>query len=343
MRGLCWSLLLLATGCAVAPKQPASLAAAAPPVTSAVEPSAGPVATPWPQASDCRSLAAALVALSDEERARLDPAAAPIAVAATIPVIQDFPAAAAPGGRCRLEVAQLELVAAPRPRPISVSTVTSAYNKGSRRTTNARWTELKGAEEEIEDEASAPGILRTGDPSLDLIGLFAGAVIGGVDRARKAWAKRDVDDELARTERYADEAQWAPYTYELETVEAERAALFEAALEDASARVVAKAAPLVRERRRFEVAKGRHRSDRALLEETATAVSENELRIFQGQAPAPKASELLRAALTGRVDQAPVTVAAERATPVAGARAEPGTSAVREEVGPDGVRRFRLR
>src|SRR5690349_12773514 len=157
---------------------------AAVPTTKAVATAPGPAPLAWPTAGDCRSLVTAVLALPAAERARLDAAGAPLALAvADGPLLlhaKEVPAAVEPD----LPVRVAEgvdgvpcLVVAERPRRlpggerrlVGHEVVRSEFRSGVHRTLNPDYARTQ--EEGGEPRGGLGRFIRTGDPLLDVIGL----------------------------------------------------------------------------------------------------------------------------------------------------------------------------
>ena len=80
MRAVALSTLIVVAACAP-PPAPVAVAARVEPAAGPAEPPQHPAPLPWPEAGSCRELLAAVAAMPEAERARLEPAAAPIAFA----------------------------------------------------------------------------------------------------------------------------------------------------------------------------------------------------------------------------------------------------------------------
>ena len=335
MRSLVLLLPVALTGClgdqAAPSGSSASVGAAASPPT----PAPAAVARPWPHAADCRSLAAAVLAMPAEDRQHLAAASSPFSIDTALPVTADLPVRTQGAGRCRLVVGAVHELPAPAAQPVAHRIVRSEYSAGTRRTKSARWDALDDAEKGLDREDKGSRILATGDPSLDLIGLVAGTVLGGVDRLRRSQDKSALDQERATTDRYVETEHWQPYTYEVTTMEVHRAAVVEVTLQDPDGPNLT-ARPLVREGRRLDIAKGRSSRDRALIEgQGEQAATKDDLAVFRAQPPSPSVTDLLRALLAGERAAIPVE-------PAAGPLDVDTGGPVGETVGADGVRRFTL-
>ena len=334
MRSLVLLLPLVLTACLGDQAGPSH--SSAPVGTAAASPLPVPVALPWPHAADCRSLAAAVLAMPAEDRQHLAAASSPFSIDTSLPVTADLPVRTQGVGRCRLVVGAVHKLAAPAAQPVAHRIVRSEYSAGTRRTKNARWDALDDVEKDLNREDQGSRILATGDPSLDLIGLVAGTVLGGIDRLRHTQDKSALDQERATTDRYLETEHWQPYTYDVTTMEVSRAAVVDVTLQDPD-RPTLNARPLIREQRRLDIAKGRSSRDRALLEgQGEQAATKDDLALFRAQPPSPSVSGLLQALLAGETAAVPLE-------PAAGPEKIESGSSVGETVGPDGVRRFSLR
>ena len=191
----------------------------------------------------------------------LPPAAAETAVAVDLPL----PAEASAEFHCLVLVDRAPTrKAAPR-RPLAHEVVRSTYRGGSERRTNPEYVALRQRLRDVEGGGDA-GIMATGDPGLDLIGLIGGVVLNGMGAFSRAQNEAAARQRLAVTPATLATQSWEPYTFEVTTVEASRAGLLRAALVD---RVSNLAWPIERnvvERRSFRVANGRRARDRGLLE-----------------------------------------------------------------------------
>lgn len=309
-----------------------------PPVVAEVEPAAGPVAaaTPiivaWPAGHDCRGLAAAVLALPEEQRERLDPDRSPFAVEASRPFVADIPVRDAVGAPCLLEIGLVTKLDSVPAEPVQHTIVRSEYRSGTRTARNPRRDELDDAEDELEGSGSSRRMVSTGDLTLDLIGLFGKAVLGGIERADRWRTARALVDAREETPATEETARWMPYTYELTVLEADRLAAVEVALSDAGGSPsVARA--LIREEQRLEVAKGRHRSDRALLEgEGGVSGTAADLALWRAKTPNLRVSRLLQAVLDGEMAELPEHPGAHMAA----------ARGVTAQTGDDGVWRLRL-
>ena len=358
-----WTVLTMATACAQAPA-PVDVAAqvkpaAGPPSTAPRQISSPPPATPWPEADSCRDLLAAVAAMPEAELHRLDPATAtlafgvrdgsailpPAAAETAVAVDLPLPAEASAEFHCLVLVDRAPTrKAAPR-RPLAHEVVRSTYRGGSERRTNPEYVALRQRLRDVEGGGDA-GIMATGDPGLDLIGLIGGVVLNGMGAFSRAQNEAAARQRLAVTPATLATQSWEPYTFEVTTVEASRAGLLRAALVD---RVSNLAWPIERnvvERRSFRVANGRRARDRGLLEGGgADLVETADLAVWEQGGLRPSLLAVAKQLAAVDVPGVPGGIAALRvAEPLPEATGTTGrTGSVEQVVTADGVRRYRLR
>jgi hypothetical protein len=246
--------------------------------------------------------------------------------------------------------------AAPR-RTVAQRVVRSTYRKGSQRTANPQHQALRRTVREFEDgdNAVGEGILATGDPSLDLIGLAVGGVLAGIDLFRRGQAERQAMEALAATPPTLENVAWEPYTYEATTVDAERAGRLRMALVDRRSGRSWQATDEVIETRRFVVAAGRHAKDRDLLEgHGGNVVTEADVAVWEQAGLRPPLSVLLATLAGAAGEGAPGDLATVAATwaataPTAATLAAPRLASagrrgfsVEQTALADGTHRYRL-
>jgi hypothetical protein len=355
-----WSLLILATACTPTPV-PTD-------VSVHVEPAEGPPpqpsvpttpALPWPTTASCRELLAAVVAMPQAELRRLDPGAAPIAyrvrdAATMLPpakaqaaVLTDLPLPAEAGAdvRCLVLVERSPTKRGAARRPLAHEVVRSTYRVGSERQANPDYVALRRRLREVESDEGL-GIMATGDPGLDLIGLIGGVVLNGIGTINRAQSAAAMRERLAATPATLTSQTWEPYTFEVTTVEATRTGQLRAALVD---RRSDRAWPIEREvveQSRFRVANGRRARDRGLLEGGGTDLADSaDVAGWEQGGLRPSLAGLAK--LLAAVDTpgvaggiAALAPAAPLPTP---ARTSGRTGSVEQVVAADGVRRYRLR
>jgi hypothetical protein len=374
-------LLCLLAGCAAPPAEPVGNplpGTAAAPAAATPEPAAPPRLA-WPRAGSCAGTAQAVLGLAAEERERLDPAGSPLALAVVdhgmlleeptalrhVTLDLPLPVAAGPAALgaypCVLLVERSPSVRAAPRRTVGHEIVRSAYRRGLDRTPNPERAALQRRVRELDRRDDGLGIMPTGDPGIDLIGLLAGGVldaVGGIGRARE---REEARAALADTPASLATPLWEPYTYEVSSVEAQRAGWLRAALLDG---VEGRAWPLrrdVQEAVIFRVASGRHAKDRALLEgQGGAAATAGDVLAWESGGLRPVTSQVLAllaeaaraapgeamdfAGLLGRWQAETLPTLAEEASPeppTARRRAR-GANLVEEVAGADGERRYRL-
>jgi hypothetical protein len=254
---------------------------AAPPVTpiapqrlAATNPTVRVAAPPWPAVTNCRALAGAVLARPEAERVRLDPAASPLALevsdaaggATSNAVVRDVPLPPDDGARrCLLVVEVGPSARAAARRTLGHERAQSTYRAGGAGRPNPDYRRLQ-AELRAVQRAEAPTFVPTGDAGLDLIGLVAGGVLGGIANVVDAGRADALRERLAATPQRLDETIWEPYSFEVTTVEATRKGPFRAQLFDRSTGEVWAVEDTLVARRNFRVAEGRRARDRGLLE-----------------------------------------------------------------------------
>jgi hypothetical protein len=346
------------------------------PVTVAPSPAAGvaPDAVPppvsWPSGADCAERLAAALSLPEAARQRLDLDRAPLAVLVTgsgrqamtldlpAPVVVAEAAATAP---CLVVIERSTTAPAAARRPVGHEIARATYRRGTQRTASPEHTALKQALRELEREDGI-GVMATGDPGIDLIGLVAGSILGGIDALGRGRDAEELEAELATTPRTLEEPVWEPYTYEVTTVETARRGRLRAALVDREQGRSWQVATELRETASFRVASGRHPKDRDLLErQGGGVVLPADVTVWERGGLQPPLSRVLAmllaeanagpghaedaaAILAGWAAQAVPAEEAAVVAPEAGpARDGSGrASLVEQEVAADGSRRYRV-
>jgi hypothetical protein len=291
--------------------------------------------------AECRELATALLAIPAAERARLDPAEAPLGTTIRVAdpgwdLAGDLSLPHDDGlRRCAL-IVEIDrgAPAAPR-RVLAHERVRSVYRASAAGRPNPEYRRLQAELRRVEGD-EAPAVLATGDPSLDLIGLVAGSVLDGIAAAVDAHHASAIRDRLASTPARLGEVAWEPYSFEVTTVEATRSGSVRAFLLDRGTGGVFPLEETLHETRRFRVAQGRRARDRGLLEGGGDGlVDPDEVTAWEQASIRPSLVSLL-AGLPPQPMASPVP-------PVDLAAATIGSRSVVAEVGSDGVRRFRVR
>jgi hypothetical protein len=234
--------------------------------------------------------------------------------APAVPVIADLPldsyedqGAAAAAAPCLLLIEQpTDLRAAHR--VIDFQNVASLYQSGVRSEGNPDYDAARARlkEAERESRSSRPGILRVGDPLLDLIGLLVGGVIATFDQIG---SDDDVDESLAAlkaTPRSRDRPVYRAYEFERSTVRAGKEATIPIALRDLKRGHIWRTQLRQREMRQFSVVEGLDPRDRDYEQHRAGAFSWEEFDHWQSQPPQLPVSALVAALVeTGGTDQLP--------------------------------------
>ncbi len=378
----CRTSLLPVTGllaaCAAA-ERPASPQTVAAVPAAAVPAEAAPVAIPWPSGDTCRAILAAATALPPVAQRRLDPAAAPIAVAmidggALVPPDQTGLASEVPlaGGDpaaapCLLLVERTSTTRWKPRKVVAHEIVRSTYRRGSQRVANPEHAALRRKIRELDDDQD-DGIIATGDPTIDLIGLVAGGLLNGIGAIWRGRAEGEARAAMAAMPSSFVEPVWEPYTYQLTTVETERAGQLRATLIERAQGLSWPLEQTVHERRRFKVAVGRLPKDRGLLEsQGGDIVTTTDVAVWESGGLEPSlawlATALPTAPVGGLQRDLAMVMAAWAARPPGGPQprqdvdpaadhpfddtvtatgSQTGRSSVEQLVTADGVRRYRL-
>ena len=143
-------------------------------------------------------------------------------------------------------------------RLISQDSVRSLYQSGERAERNPDYdaAQLRLRQAEHAAKNDGPGILRVGDPMLDLFGMLVGGVISGFSQGSR---EREVDQAttaLAAIPRSIDRPVYQPYQFERQNVLAGKEAIIPVALLDRANGRVWRADLRQRERREFEILEG---------------------------------------------------------------------------------------
>jgi hypothetical protein len=313
----------------------------------------------WPRAASCRELLAAIVAMPEAARSRLEPAQATAAFAvrdgaALLPpgearaaCVQDLPLPAGTGAevQCLVLVDRLPTARSAPRRPLAHEIVRSTYRAGSQRQPNPDYRDIWDSLRELEDDDGA-GLMATGEPALDLIGLVASSVLDGIDLFTRERAAAAARAKLAATPATLSSATWEPYTFEVTTLEATRSGRLRAVLVDHGSGLAWPLERVVLEQRRFRVAEERRARDRDLLEgHGGGLVDVADVAVWEQAGLRPSLLDL--AAALAEVDGpgATTSVAARPAAPAppgAGAAGMARSGSVEQTTEPDGSHRYRL-
>lgn len=369
LRGGLLTALLSLVGCATA--DPPVLAPV-PPAEPTVPPPAMPAALPWPEGDDCRERLLAATALPDPQRRRLDPATTPFAVAVLEQGVPQPPGAREAAGwdlpvtigdgsaaPCLVLLDHAPSARAAPRQPVAHEMVRSTYRRGTQRTANPEHEALRRRLREIE-RADDDTIVATGDPALDLVGLIAGGLLRGIGAIWRGREENEARAALAATPSTLAQTDWEPYTYQVTSLDAERAGRLRATLLDRTRGLSWALDRTVRERRRFKVVSGRLPKDRDLLEGgTAGLVTAADVTVWERGGLRPSLGELaaMLPAVPNAVPRDTAAIAADWAAapavqpappaddvepPILAAGRSAGSAGVEQVVTPDGVRHYRL-
>jgi hypothetical protein len=223
--------------------------------------------------------------------------------APTVPLVADLPldsyqdqGAAATAAPCLLLVQQPGDVRTAH-RVIDFQNVASLYQSGVRSEKNPDYdaAQARVREAERESKEGGLGVLRVGDPMLDLIGLLVGGVIATFDHLG---SDDDLDDTLAAlkaTPRSRDRPVYRAYEFERSTVRAGKEATIPIALRDLKRGRTWRTQLRQREMRQFAVVEGLDPRDRDYEQHRAGALSWEEFDHWQSQPPQLPMSALVAA------------------------------------------------
>jgi hypothetical protein len=316
-RGWIWAVTWALAGCqdSASQSEQAVTMAASPTATASPGPQ-DPPASPidWAGAGDCLGQLRLLHTAAREGRlnARHEPPFAVLQAASTtglewtqaapVPLVADLPlpfsenrGAAAAAAPCLLLVEPAREIRAAS-RVIGFEEVASAYQSSVRSEKNP---DYEAAQERVREARrdtgeSGPGVLRVGDPMLDLVGLLVGGVIATFGQI----GDDDVDDalaELKETPRSRDRPVYRAYAFERSTVRAGKEAIVAVELRDVRRGRVWRSQLRQREMRELAVLEGLDPRDRDYEQHRAGAMSWREFEHWQRQPPQLPLSALVAA------------------------------------------------
>jgi hypothetical protein len=197
-------------------------------------------------------------------------------------------------------------------RLLGHETVRSLYESGSRSQRNPEYdaAQLRLRQAERATKEKTPGILRVGDPLLDMVGLLVGGVISGFSQGSR---ERDVDQAmsaLAATPRSVEQPVYRPYKFERETVLAGREATIPVALVDRANDRLWRAQLHRRERRQFEIVDGLDPRDRDYQKYSAASMSGQDFERWQNEPPQLELSAVVAALRDASATAGPEAVTA---------------------------------
>lgn len=198
------------------------------------------------------------VALLSAERSaegglRVVPEVRPIDVAAAGTLLPEAGSAARQLSDCLLLVDRVRTEDV-RIVPVGSATVEAVRVTGVRRRTNPERIELERELAKAKREArdDGPGILRTGEPTVDLVGLVASALLGALGRIDGDEERiADLEDRLAATPRTIDEEVTVTVPLRVERYEVRKIGRVRVALFEPATGRAWRASPEVRETRSF--------------------------------------------------------------------------------------------
>ena len=330
-------------GSAPAPSESATAGAALPVQATDQGPEDAPAPIDWASAGDCLGQLRLLHAAAGQKR--LDEShEPPFAVllgapatslewiqAPTVPVVADLPlksyekqAAAMAAAPCLLLVEPArELWAAHR--VVDFEDVASAYQSSVRSERNPDYDAAQARLRDAERETgkSGPGVLRVGDPMLDLVGIL----VGGVITAFGDIGDDHVDDalaELKETPRSRDRPVYRAYEFERSTVRAGKEAVIPIGLRDLRRGRTWRTELRQREMRQFAVLEGLDPRDRDYEQHRAGAMSWREFEHWQREPPQLPLSALVAALVEpGAAAASPRTSGSEPLAAASSAVADP--------------------
>jgi hypothetical protein len=290
---------------------------AAPGITPRDDQSSAQLATriEWSSADDCLGqlkLLHAAAAQGRLEAAHAPPFAVVSAMPATslewirapaVPLVLDLPLAAFEDqGAAGAAAPCLLLVEPPRDlraghRVIDFQNVASLYQTGVRSEKNPDYdaAQARLREAERERKNGGPGILRVGDPMLDLVGLLVGGVIATFGQLGSGDDLEDALTTLKETPRSRDRPVYRAYEFERSTVRAGKEATIAIALRDLRRGHIWHTQLRQREMRQFAVVEGLDPRDRDYEQHRAGAFSWEEFDHWQRQPPQLPVSALIAA------------------------------------------------
>jgi hypothetical protein len=212
-------------------------------------------------------------------------------------------------------------------RLIGQETVRSLYESGVRSARNPEYdaAQVRVRQAERAAKEKTPGILRVGDPLLDMFGLLVGGAISGFSRGSQEREVEQATTALANTPRLIEQPIYRPYQYERRTILAGKQATIPVALVDRANGRLWQAAVHQREWRQFDILEGLDPRDRDYTKRSAGSISQYDFEAWQHEPPQLQLSAIVEALRDARLADGAesVTAALDRleAAPVA---PEPG-------------------
>ncbi len=333
----------LATACqgAPGPSQPEA-AATSPPETAADRPEAieigdAPTMGPgidWASAGDCRArlrllhAAATGGALTADARPPITvvvhgpaherpwPLEVASFVSLDLPLETQASASAAPREPCLIEIGPPHDLEAEH-RTVAYEQVASEYQSGARSERNPEYDAVKSRVEQSERRLKdgKPGVLKVGDPMLDLIGILVGGVLSGFSDYGEEQELEDAMAELVRTPRTLERPTYRPYGFERTVVHAARRAVVPAVLRDRARAREWRTLLNQQEFRELRILDGLDPRDRDYEEHRAGSITKQDLEQWVRRPPELRLSSVVAALIDAEVADPATLVASAKAAP----------------------------
>jgi hypothetical protein len=192
-------------------------------------------------------------------------------------------------------------------RPVGHETVRSLYESGTRSGRNPEYdaAQLRLRQAERASDERGAGVVRVGDPLLDLMGLLVGGVISGFNQGSH---ERDVDDAmtaLAATPRSVEQPVYQPYEFERQTIVAGKEATIPVALVDRANRRAWRAQLHQRERRQFDILEGLDPRDRDYQKYSTASATQKDFEHWQREPPQLGLSAVVAAVREAQAEPGP--------------------------------------
>ncbi len=182
-------------------------------------------------------------------------------------------------------------------RLISQDSVRSLYQSGVRTERNPDYdaAQLRLRQAERATKNDGPGIVKVGDPLLDLFGMLVGGVISGFSQGSHERELDEATTALAAIPRSIDRPLYEPYQFERQVVLAGKEATIPVALVDQSHGRVWRAELRQRERREFEILDGLDPRDKDHETNAAGSLTQDDFERWQRAPPSLQLSAIAAA------------------------------------------------
>jgi S1-C subfamily serine protease len=320
LRSFCCTLALglLLGGCQAAtsepPARPALPSGAGPALDRDIEPiEVAAKGVDWAAAGDC--VARLRLLHSAAAAGRLDPEDPPPFVVVAprlgsprdwlepeiLPLAHDLPLAVVAGGagaalgqRCVIELGPARGLEGER-RVVAEETVRSAYQTGTRSERNPDYDVAQARVRQAEREArrKEAGLVRVGDPIIDLVGTMVESLIQGYKEHGGEQGLDEALDRLAATPRSIEHPVYRPYSFARTIVHARKTATVPVTLRDPAGRPLRTALLQQREVREHQVLEGLDPRDRDYEQHRAQGLSRSELERWLERPPELRLSDIV--------------------------------------------------